>query len=99
MQGLRDLADFLDSRPDLLAPTTSGVTVYFWAHLDGDGTANTDVEDVFVEKALSLGDDREDKVAGNYFNSELRFGPHKFQVTRPINLDAPAPSAPPHPLA
>lgn len=94
VQGLRDLADFLDRRPDLIGATTAGVTVYWWANLDqGD-----DVEAAFVEKAKSLGDARTDVVSGSYFNSELRFGPHKVQVTRPINLDRPAGAKPPHPL-
>ncbi len=94
-QGLRDLADFLDSRPDLLAPSATGVTVYFWAHVEG----GDDIAATFEEKALSLGDERTDSVAGSYFNSTVEFGPHKFQVTRPINLDTPSAAKPPHPLA
>ncbi len=96
VRGLRDLADFLDGRHDLINSLTSGVTVYYWAHMDG---TNPDTEAVFKEKALSLGDGRTDKVAGSYFNSEIAFGPHRFQVTRPINLDTPKSATPPHPLA
>ncbi len=94
VQGLRDLSDFLESNPEY--EPHNGLTVYWFVGIE---SPPDDVEASFVRMAEGL-PDAEHTVDVSYFNSTARFGPHRLQVTRPINLQTKHPAElPPHPLA
>lgn len=73
IDGLRQLADYLESAPDEICKEAWNNPLHFIVF-----TWN---EDDFREKSQLLGGLREKLLEGSYANTRRRFGPHYIEVT------------------